>query len=160
MLSEGEPRIMSHASGAGHSFAIRPAAMRPDDYKIVAERLAQIFRSAPKGVKAIEPTAPTMEIAGRWDVSIQYEAGSAEHKLFLTTSGNKVSGTHVGWAFEGELKGSIDGDKVQLRTVLPVGGQALTYGFSGRVAANAMSGDLDLGEYGKARWTARRHTTA
>ena len=30
---------MSHASGEGHSFAIRPVAMRPDDYKIVAERL-------------------------------------------------------------------------------------------------------------------------
>ena len=52
LLLDGEPRIMSHASGDGHSFAIRPVAMRPDDYKIVADRLAQIFRSAPKGVKA------------------------------------------------------------------------------------------------------------
>lgn len=156
-LLSGEPRIMSHASGNGHSFLIRPVAMRPDDYKIVADRLAQIFRSAPKGMKKAEPAAPTTEIAGRWNVSVQYESGSAEHKLFLNTNGNKVSGTHIGWAFEGELTGSIDSDRVELRSSLPVGGQRLTYEFSGRAAGDTMSGDLDLGEYGRARWTAQRH---
>ena len=159
-LLDGEPRIMSHASGEGHSFAIRPVAMRPDDYKIVAERLTAIFRSAPKGVTKAPPASPASEIAGRWDVTVQYEAGTAEHKLFLNTKGNKVNGTHVGWAFEGELKGAIDGDKVQLATVLPVGGQRLTYGFSGRVNGDQMSGDVDLGEYGRAKWTAKRHTSA
>ena len=81
----------------------------------------------------------SVEIAGRWDVSVQYESGSAEHKLFLATKGNKVSGTHMGWAFEGDLSGSIDGDKVELRTALPAGGQRLTYGFSGRVTGDTMS---------------------
>jgi D-glucosaminate-6-phosphate ammonia-lyase len=159
-LLDGEPRIMSHASGEGHSFAIRPVAMRPDDYKIVAERLTAIFRSAPKGVPKAPPASPATEIAGRWDVTVQYAAGTAEHKLFLNTKGNKVNGTHVGWAFEGELNGAIDGDKVQLATVLPVGGQRLTYGFSGRVNGDQMSGDVDLGEYGNAKWTAKRHTSA
>jgi len=161
LLLEGEPRIMSHASGNGYSFAIRPAAMRPDDYKMVADRLTQIFRSAPKGVAAPKaPSAPAVDLAGRWDVFVQYQTGSAEHKLFLSTKGNKVSGTHVGWAFEGELAGSIDADVVQLHSVMPVGGQRLNYGFSGRVSGDAMSGDLELGEYGRARWTAKRHVAA
>jgi len=157
LLLDGEPRIMSHASGDGYSFPIRPVAMRPDEYKVVAIRLAQIFRSAPKGIKQSAPAAPSVEIAGRWDVSIQYESGSADHKLFLSTNRNKVSGTHVGWALEGDLTGAVDGDKVVFQTVLPVGGQRLRYGFSGRVTGDTMSGDLDLGEYGRARWTARRH---
>jgi hypothetical protein len=156
-LLEGEPRIMSHASGEGYSFAIRPVAMRPDDYKAVADRLTQIFGAAPKGIKKNAPTAPAVDIAGRWDVSVQYESGSAEHKLFLTTKGNRVSGTHLGWAFEGELSGAIDGDKVDFRSALPSGGQRLRYEFSGNIAGDAMSGDVDLGEYGRARWTARRH---
>jgi D-glucosaminate-6-phosphate ammonia-lyase len=156
-LLDGEPRIMSHASGDGYSFPIRPVAMRPDDYKVVGTRLAQVFRSAPKGIAKPAPAAPAVEIQGRWDVSVQYESGSAEHKLFLSMNKNKVSGTHVGWAFEGELTGTVDGDKVELGTVLPVGGQRLRYGFSGRVTGDTMSGDLDLGEYGRARWTARRH---
>ena len=157
-LLEGEPRIMSHASGEGHAFLIRPVAMRPDDYKIVADRLAQVFRSAPKGVKKSEPAAPSADLAGRWDVTVEYESGSAKHKLFLNTNGNRISGTHIGWAFEGQLRGTISSDRVDLRSSLPVGGQRLPYGFTGRVSGDTMSGDLDLGEYGRARWTARRHT--
>src|SRR6185436_14844758 len=109
--------------------------------------LAQIFRSAPQGIAKPAPAAPSVEIAGRWDVAVQYESGSANHKLFLSTNKNKVSGTHVGWALEGELTGTVDDDKVELETVLPVGGQRLRYGFSGRVTGDTMSGDLDLGEY-------------
>jgi L-seryl-tRNA(Ser) seleniumtransferase len=157
LLLEGEPRIMSHASGKTHSFLIRPVAMRPDDYKLVAERLTQIFRSAPKGAPKHAPAAPAANIAGRWDVTVQYDSGTAAHKLFLTTNGNKVSGTHIGWAFEGELTGAIDADKVEFQTALPAGGQTLPYGFSGKVTGDTMSGDLHLGEYGRARWTARRH---
>lgn len=160
LLLDGEPRIMSHASGKGHSFAIRPVAMRPGDYKIVADRLAQIFRAAPKGLKMRQPAPPAVDIAGRWDVSVQYETGAAEHKLFLNTKGSKVTGTHLGWVLEGEVTGTVDGDRVELQTVLPVGGQTLTYGFSGRVTDDVMSGDLNLGEYGRARWNARRHVTA
>jgi D-glucosaminate-6-phosphate ammonia-lyase len=158
LLLEGEPRIMSHASGSGYSFAIRPVAMRPDDYKVVAERLTQIFRSAPKGIKKAEPAAPIADISGRWNVTVQYESGSADHKLFLLAKGNRVTGSHAGWAFEGDLRGSIDGDKIELQTSLPTGGQRLSYGFSGRIAGDTISGDVDLGEYGAARWTARRHT--
>jgi L-seryl-tRNA(Ser) seleniumtransferase len=156
MLSEGEPRIMSHASGEGFSFAIRPVAMRPDDYKIVAERLAEIFRAAPKGRRVEPPAAPSAAINGRWDVTIQYESGTAAHKLFLSVNGNKVTGTHFGWALEGKLAGVMNGDRVKFQSHLPAGGQSLTYGFSGRVEGEAMSGDLELGEYGRARWTARR----
>jgi len=156
-LSDGEPRIMSHASGEGHSFVIRPVAMHPEDYKAVAKRLVEIFRAAPKGAPKAAMAAPKVSVGGQWDVSVQYITGSAEHKLFLNTAGNKVTGTHIGWALEGKLNGSIDGDKVRFRSTLPIGGQTLSYTFSGTVTDSAMAGDLELGEYGKARWTARRH---
>lgn len=155
-LLDGEPRIMTHASGEGTSFVIRPVAMRPDDYKAVAERLAQVLRSAPKGAKKAPPAAPATDLAGGWDVSVKYITGGAEHKLFLTTAGNKVTGTHFGWKLEGKVRGSIDGDKVMLQSVLPIGGQALPYGFHGRVTGETMQGDIDLGEYGKGKFTATR----
>jgi L-seryl-tRNA(Ser) seleniumtransferase len=157
LLSEGEPRIASHASGEGTSFVIRPVALRPDDHKLVATRLAAIFREAPKGGRAKAAVAPpAADLSGRWDVAVNYLTGSAGHKLFLNAKGNKVTGTHMGWALEGRLNGSIDGDKVAFRSALPIGGQSLPYGFSGRVEGETMSGDLDLGEYGKAKWSARR----
>jgi len=155
-LSDGEPRIMSHASGPGNSFLIRPVAMKPDDYKVVAERLAAVLRAAPKGRVVEKAVAPAVAIGGRWDVAIQYAAGTATHKLFLTEKGSKVTGTHFGWALEGDLAGRIAGNRLTFESKLPAGGQSLTYTFSGQVDGETMSGDLDLGEYGRARWTARR----
>ena len=160
LLLEGEPRIMSHASGEGHSFVIRPVAMKPGEYKLVAARVAEILRSAPKGVTKAAPAAPAVDIAGRWDVSVQYQKGSADHKLFLTTKTNKVAGTHQGWAYEGDLQGSVDGDKVELHSGFQVGGQHLNYDFTGKVTGDTMSGEVDLGEYGSGHWTARRHASA
>jgi L-seryl-tRNA(Ser) seleniumtransferase len=159
-LLDGEPRIMSHASGKGNSFVIRPVAMRPDDYKAVAERLAQIFRDAPKARPQRALSPPAVDLTGRWDVTVQYESGSAEHKLYLTAKGNKVSGAHRGWINEGDLAGEIDGSEVRLQSAMHVGGQTLSYAFSGSVSGDRMSGDVNLGEYGRARWTARRHGAA
>jgi hypothetical protein len=34
----------------------------------------------------------------------------------------------------------------------------LGYEFAGRVSGDSMSGEADLGEYGKATWSAKRHT--
>lgn len=156
LLANGEPRIMSHAAGEGNSFVLRPVALRPDDHKAVAERLVEIFRAAPQGRTKAAPAAPGADISGRWEVDVRYTTGGAAHKLFLQLKGSKVSGTHFGWANEGKLAGSMDGDRVTFRSALPVGGQSLSYGFSGKVTGNSMAGDLDLGEYGKAKWTARR----
>ena len=48
MLLDGEPRIMTHAEGENHAFLIRPVALNPGEYRIVARRLHEIFSSAPK----------------------------------------------------------------------------------------------------------------
>ena len=36
-------------------------------------------------------------------------------------------------------------------------GNALSFTFTGKVEGDTMSGELDLGEYLKARWSAKRH---
>jgi L-seryl-tRNA(Ser) seleniumtransferase len=158
-MLEGEPRIMTHAEGEGHSFLIRPVALKPGEYKIVAQRLAEVLRSTPAtSHEKPRPTAPSTDVAGAWDAHIQYEAGSAQHKLQLTTNGNAVSGSHAGWAYKGAVTGAIDGSHVDLRSSMPAEGTHLTYRFTGTVTGNEMSGDVSLGEYGRARFTARRNT--
>jgi L-seryl-tRNA(Ser) seleniumtransferase len=160
-LSDGEPRIMTHAEGENHSFLIRPVAMKSDDYKIVAQRLYEVLRSAPAAApEKSRPAAPATDISGAWEVEIQYEVGSARHKLFLATKGNAVSGSHSGWATQGDLAGSIDGSRVEFRSALPAEGIPLTYRFAGTVTGDEMAGQVGLGEYGRAQWHARRHTTA
>jgi D-glucosaminate-6-phosphate ammonia-lyase len=158
LLLDGEPRIMTHAAGEGHEFAIRPVAMKPGEYKIVATRLSEIFSSAPNTQKKKpEPGRPAVDLSGAWDVEVTYEVGSSNHKLFLTANGNKVTGSHEGWAYQGDLRGEIDGDRVRMRSSIPAEGTHLSYTFTGSVSGTSMSGDVDLGEYGKARWKALRH---
>ncbi len=157
MLLDGEPRIMSHAEGPGHTFLIRPVAMKPDEYKIVADRLAEILRKAPRGTPPPPLRAPATGLAGRWELEIEFVAGSTRHKLFLETTGNQVTGTHVGRLASGELSGVVDGDQVSLHSSLPYEGTRLQYDFAGKVEGGRMSGEVGLGEYGRARWTAERH---
>ena len=156
MLLDGEPRIMSHAEGDGNSFVIRPAAMKPGEYKLVARRLHDIFSKAqPRVPPALAP--PAADVAGRWDVEMEFACGSARHRLFLETSGNRVTGTHFGRSLTGELNGVIDGDRVRFRSSFPYEGTRLSYEFSGAVEGDRISGEVSLGEYGQARFTAQRH---
>lgn len=156
MLLEGEPRIMSHADGDGKSFLIRPVAMKPGEHKMVARRLREIF-SGQMSAADRGHVKPVLDISGAWDVEIRYEVGSARHKLILAAGGNHVSGSHEGWATEGDLKGEVSADQVTLRSSLPGEGNPLSYVFRGTIAGQEISGDVDLGEYGHAKFHARRH---
>ena len=156
-LLEGKPRIMSHADGDGYSFLIRPVAMKPGEYKIVAQRLYEIFRSAPKGV-APKPklAAPAVDLSGSWDVNVEYEVGGARHSVVIAANGNELTGRHQGWAYKGELRGKVDGSRVEFSSSLPAEGTRLSYTFHGEISGGAMSGTLELGEYGRGRWRAKR----
>jgi len=156
-LLAGEPRIMTHAEGEGYEFVIRPVAMNPGEYKMVAERLLAVFRAAPRGRPA-KPSlaAPAADISGAWDVEIEYEVGAARHRLYLTARENQVTGAHTGWAFRGDVRGHVDGSRVELRSALPVGGMDLAYHFAGRIEGDGMSGEIGLGANGRARWRAVR----
>jgi L-seryl-tRNA(Ser) seleniumtransferase len=158
MMLDGEPRIKTQAEGEGSAFLIRPVALKPGEHKIVARRLYEIFSSAPstrKPKKALDP--PVMDLSGVWDVDIDYAVGSARHKLFLTANGNHITGSHSGWAFQGDLSGEMDAGHVHLRSSRPADGNALSYVFTGSVSGGELSGVVGLGEYGHGKWRAKRH---
>jgi uncharacterized pyridoxal phosphate-dependent enzyme len=157
LMLEGEPRIMTQAEGEGHAFLLRPVALKPGEYEIVARRLYEVFSSAGKKKEPRSPDPPSVNVTGAWDVEIQYQVGAARHKLFLTAEGNRVAGTHTGWAYQGDLQGEVSGDRVKLRSTLPADGNVLTYSFTGLAAGNEISGDVRIGGYGSAKWRARRH---
>lgn len=159
ILLDGKPSIMTHASGDGHSFILRPVAMKPGDYKIVAGRLYEVLRNAPKP-KQRSLLPPSFDVSGRWNVRVEFVRGEAGHLLFLEADGNEITGTHIGSTLRGDLRGVIEGDQVRLHSLLPFEGANLSYTFKGTVSGDRMSGDLDLGEYPPARWTAERRRQA
>ena len=71
-----------------------------------------------------------------------------------------MEGSHIGRRLQGAVSGTVDGDRVRLHSSLPTEGTQLTYTFDGRVrfldGRQTLEGEVSLGEYGKARWMARR----
>ncbi|MCL4850022.1 MAG: aminotransferase class V-fold PLP-dependent enzyme [Bryobacteraceae bacterium] len=154
-LLDGEPRIMSHAEGEGHSFIIRPVAIQRGDHKTVAARLAEILRQAPP-VRTASAAVPARDISGNWRVTVEFIRGSAEHHLELSADGASVAGTHRATSLTGRVQGTVRGSEIRLRSALPCEGTRLTYEFTGKVEGEHMSGEVGLGEYGRARWSAVR----
>jgi L-seryl-tRNA(Ser) seleniumtransferase len=157
LLLDGEPRIMSHAAGDGSSFILRPVAMKPDDYKLVAGRLRAIFASAPKSKSAPAQVSMSANLTGHWDMDVEFVRATSHHSLMLQLRGGRLTGSHQGTSAHGDLEGTLSGDLVRFRSTLPVEGIRLVYRFEGTVSGDRMAGAVDLGEYGAATWKAWRH---
>jgi hypothetical protein len=51
----------------------------------------------------------------------------------------------------------VAADLIRFRSSQKIQGTRLTYDFTGTVTGDKMSGNVNLGEYGEARWSAERH---
>jgi D-glucosaminate-6-phosphate ammonia-lyase len=164
-LYGGNPRIaLGGGAGRGQasgdaSISITAYQMQAHEVEIVADRIYEVL-SRPRKPRVVQPPKPPAEnIAGRWDVQIEFAFGKGQHMLFLEQQGNQIRGTHQGDFVARELAGTIDGDAVRVRSSVPetFDGFALDFTFSGKVSGDTLSGDLDMGEYLKARWSAKKH---
>ncbi len=164
VLWEGSPRmILGGAQGSARmglknsSLTIMPYMMMPGDAKIAAERLYTVLKS-PLGVKQWKPAPPLANVSGLWDVEMEYLVGKARHSLLLEQKENDILGSHQGETLKGDLRGAIDGSEVRFRSGHRIEGTSLGYEFSGKVEGDSMRGVVDMGEYGKAQFTAKRHS--
>jgi L-seryl-tRNA(Ser) seleniumtransferase len=157
-LLEGSPRIMTHAEGEGHGFVLRPAAMYPGEYKIVAERLFEEFTKAQgaRAERAIQPAAANL--TGRWEFGITFLASSTTWRVYVDQNGNELGGVYSSPVVpEGTVSGSVNGDAVEIRTKGRHEGMAFNYVFTGRIQTDRMEGMVALGwEDGSAPWVGRR----
>jgi D-glucosaminate-6-phosphate ammonia-lyase len=165
ILFTTEPRIALAGGGGGRmrrsgnetGIAITAYMMSPGEDKIVGDRIHEIL-SAPRPSKKPQPPKPAGDLTGRWDVRIEFAAGSAEHSLHVKQQGAEIVGTHQGDFISREISGTIDGDEVRIASLISEEhGAALSYHFNGQLSGDTMSGALNMGEYLTAKWTAKRH---
>jgi L-seryl-tRNA(Ser) seleniumtransferase len=131
--------------------------MSPGDEKVVADRLVEVLSAQHRLQPPPAPLPASANLTGRWEVEIQYAAGKSTHTLYLNHQGNLVEGTHQGDFLARDLSGTMSGDEVRFSSVQTERhGDALSYRFSGKISGEGMSGDLDMGEYLGATWSARR----
>lgn len=162
LLFDGDPRItLDAARGAVQpgqtGVSVTPYMMAPGDERIVAERLVAVLSKPPAQPEPATPAAPTTDLAGQWNVRIQYAASTSSHTLHLTQTGHTLGGFHQGEFMTREITGAIDGDGVRIRSAVgEQHGDSVTLTFTGTVAGDQMGGPLDMGEYLGATWTATR----
>jgi L-seryl-tRNA(Ser) seleniumtransferase len=159
-----EPRIALIAGGgvgrAANQTGVSITAymMMPEDVQTVADRLYQILSAKRPDWKPETLKTVAGDLTGRWDVRIDFAAGSSDHAFHVKQQGNQLMGTHQGDFVARDFSGTISGDDVRISSSIgEVHGAALAYRFMGKLAGDKMSGALDMGEYLGAKWTATRH---
>ncbi len=154
LLLSGTPRIV--ISAGQNSFHVMPYMMMPGDDKLVAPRFREVLSNPPRRTKPA-PSGSAAQVGGEWDVEIVYTRDRAAHTLFLEQNGAKLQGSHRGEFLTADTSGSVDGAKVRCHSMVHYEGTSIGYTFEGVADGDTMRGTVDLGEYGKVPFTARRH---
>jgi D-glucosaminate-6-phosphate ammonia-lyase len=158
VLLETEPRINLANSGPA-SVSVVPYQMQPGDEKVVAERLYAVLSNPPKKTPEPPPAAPSTNVAGVWEVKMDFQYGSIAHRVSLEQQdGGKLAGVHHGEFASGDLNGTVAGNRVRFQSSLPTEGSRVAFAFDGTEQGGKMAGTVGLGEYGEAKFTAERHT--
>ena len=137
------------------SISITTGQMQPGNDKIVADRVYDIL-SQKRSPKAASMTAPAATLNGRWDAMIEFFSSKSQHTLFIEQDGNWIEGSHKGDFSTRELVGTIEGNLVKLRSVDRHTADSITFTFSGTVSNDIISGQIHMGEYRTAIFTAKR----
>jgi L-seryl-tRNA(Ser) seleniumtransferase len=166
LLLDGEPRIVV-AGGTGNrpnnmasTVSVVPYQMMPGDAKAVAERLYAVLSKPPKFDNPPPAQAPSVNVAGQWMARVEYGRGSANHNLVLEQDGARLTGTHYAEFDSSDLSGTLSGNAIRFQSSYRIQGQRLSFTFTGTVEGDRMSGTVNQGEYGEAKWTAQRHKYA
>jgi L-seryl-tRNA(Ser) seleniumtransferase len=165
VLDAGTPRIQFDESSGTRpkkmksSLTIMPYMMMPGDDKIAADAIYATLSHPPAFPSPAAPSGAPANIAGIWDVTVTYLRGTGHQRFLVEQDGESLAGAHQGTIYQGNMKGEIAANQISLHSALPVGGNEIHYSFVGVVDGDNMSGDVTLGEYGKAKWSATRNRT-
>lgn len=161
-LDKGTPRILVDG-GSGHrpeqmasTLGIMPYMLQPGDYKVVAETLLRYLRNPGDVAKTPVYSGLAAKAGGSWQVQINYSRGVGHQVFQLQQDGNNVIGEQKGEIYTAALKGKVEGDHLFLNSVMHANGSEVQFHFSGTVSGSTYSGEVTLGEYGKATFTANR----
>lgn len=154
-VARNKPRIAigSRDKSDETSINITPNQMQEGEAGIVAERLFGIL-SQKRTPKTDRMTPAKLNVSGHWLVEVEFFSSKSQHHLFLRQDGNWIQGSHKTDFAMQEIVGIIEGDEVKLRSIDRRPGNAISYYFSGKASGDKISGDIYLGEYLTAKYTA------
>jgi hypothetical protein len=117
-----------------------------------------ILHALPQGKPDPAPDKGTVNVAGKWVMTLEMGMGTATPGLELKQDGAKITGTYSGRYGSFPLEGSLKGRVIAFSFTMSAEGQSVTMSYTGEVAADAqsMKGTASLGEMGEATWSAKK----
>ncbi len=139
------PRILiDDFGGSETSTMINPFALDDDEAALVAEALYEALTTT----RPDEPERHTtdIEVAGDWDIVIDFANGPAAHRLSLQRHGDALTGTHETPLGDGEASGVLTADGFDVQVFHMVEGCFVSFRFmADQCTAEAISGVVELG---------------
>lgn len=106
---------------------------------------------------AVLAAAPSADISGTWTTSFDSQVGQQTYTYTFTLEGEALTGHAKSNLGEGDLRGTVDGDKVTFVENLNYQGQALAITYTGQiVSADEIKFKRDVAGAGGEEFTARR----
>ena len=166
---DGEPRIMLDDNSATEdSIVIDPFQLQPGEAAQVGDAIAAVLLEA-RGATPEPHHPPASEIAGNWQLRVDFLQGSRVHWLEIEQRGPDLAGHQRSTQFEGPVSGRLSGDLIQLSFTSRYEGSTICYFLDGQIRNGAMSGEAVLGaasdqnhgivnrsQFGTGRWQASR----
>lgn len=159
ILATTQPRIALHSGNNEEegttSLQITSGQMQPGNDKIVAERIHELLSK--KYPKPKEMEAPATDISGRWTVDIQFYSSKSQHTFILEQDGNWIEGSHKADFSFRNMVGTIEGNQVKLSSSERMIADNVPFIFSGTLSGDTITGQIYMGEYINATFTARKN---
>jgi len=166
---DGEPRIMLDDNSATEdTIVIDPFQLQPGEAMQVGDAVAAVLREA-SGASPAPNYPPAIEIAGNWELRVDFLQGSRVHWLALEQRGPALAGHQRSAQFEGPVSGHLSGNQVQLSLTSRYEASTICYFFDGEIHDGRMSGTAILGaasdqnqgvvnrgQFGTGTWQANR----
>ena len=170
-LLDGEPRIMLDDNSASEdAIAIDPFQLQPGEAVQVGDAIATALHEAGAAAPN-EADAPPVDVAGNWELRVDFLQGSRTHRLDLEQRGAELVGRQQSSEFAGPVSGWLSGAMIQLAFASRYEASTMSFLFDGEVVDGVMSGRAVLGaasdqnagivnrsQFGAGRWQARRLT--
>ena len=101
--------------------------------------------------------APSADISGTWTTEFDSQVGKQSYTYTFTLEGGTLTGHAKSNLGEGDLSGTVDGDKVTFVENLDYQGQALAITYTGQiVSADEIKFKRDVAGQGGEEFTAKR----
>jgi seryl-tRNA(Sec) selenium transferase len=158
-LATKQPRIAVHNTYLDDegktSITVVSGQMQPGNDKTVGDKIHEILSR--KNPKPKEMATPVATLSGRWDVDVEFYSSKSKHTFFIDQDGNWIKGSHKGDFTMRDMYGIIDGNQIKLSSSDRHIADNIPFVFYGTASADSMSGEIFMGEYIRAKFTAKRY---